>query len=65
MTPDGIPARAMPGLGYMTIRVYQVDPRGKITRDGRTVVVPPAAELPPLADGYPPCQCPRHRGGTP
>ncbi|MFL4904677.1 hypothetical protein ACJ6WF_16185 [Streptomyces sp. MMS24-I2-30] len=63
MTPNGLPARARSGLGYMTMRVYRVDRYGTVTHDTGRVVVPPAQVLTPLTDGYPPCACPRHRDG--
>lgn len=51
--------------GGMTLRVYTVDPRGKIIHDRGTVTVPFTDEPLPLTldTGYPPCACPRHRAG--
>ncbi|MFJ5835484.1 hypothetical protein ACIQGO_01650 [Streptomyces shenzhenensis] len=54
---------ASPPLSHMTMRVYQVDRYGTVTRDSGRVIVPPPQELTPTTDRYPPCQCPRHRVG--
>lgn len=49
----------------MTMRVYTVNRYGTITQDRGTVTVAFGEQPPPLplADSYPPCQCPRHRAG--
>ncbi|MET9172098.1 hypothetical protein ABZX64_13725 [Streptomyces misionensis] len=44
----------------MTMRVYQVDRRGTITRDTGKIIVPPLKTL-SLPDSYLPCRCPLHR----
>ncbi|MFF9238365.1 hypothetical protein ACF1AY_15730 [Streptomyces sp. NPDC014776] len=48
----------------MTIRVYQVDRAGTITRDRGEISVIPYGEDPlPVSSAFPPCKCPRCRAG--
>ncbi|MEY9988036.1 hypothetical protein ABIE67_000068 [Streptomyces sp. V4I8] len=49
----------------MTIRVYTVTRDGIIKADSGTREIQPAQELPDVQNGYPPCDCPRHRAGQP
>ncbi|MGI5437487.1 hypothetical protein ACQEV4_08515 [Streptomyces shenzhenensis] len=46
---------ASPPLRHLTMRVYQVDRYGTVTRDGVRVIVPPTQGLTPATDRYPSC----------
>lgn len=55
------PPQDEPPTAKMTIRVYQVDRHGTITRERGTVNVPPLEGPPPLTSAFPPCECPNCR----
>ncbi|GAA2190737.1 hypothetical protein GCM10009787_00970 [Streptomyces bangladeshensis] len=46
-----------PPTAKMTIRVYQVNRQGTVTREYGTVNVPPLEGPPPFTSAFPSCEC--------
>ncbi|POX47712.1 hypothetical protein C3489_28950 [Streptomyces sp. Ru71] len=63
MTNGTCPSQDCSPGSKMTIRVYTVDRYGTVTQDRGKVSVLPAQEPPPATSAFPPCACPRCRGG--
>ncbi|GAA3122641.1 hypothetical protein GCM10010521_07190 [Streptomyces rameus] len=57
MTNATCPPQDDPPTAKMTIRVYQVDHHGTVTRECGTVSVPPLEGPPPLTSAFPSCEC--------
>lgn len=63
MTNATCPPQDGPPTAKLTIRVYQVNRYGAVTRECGTVSVLPLAGPPPLTSAFPSCECPNCRSG--
>lgn len=57
------PPQDDPPTAKMTIRVYQVNRQGTVTRECGTVIVPPLEGPPPFTSAFPSCECRDCRAG--